>query len=96
MEMRTGAERPMSCVVQTPGAGRAHHSYLLANVRTKLFKLRVHDGIGALCASRQLNAGHSAWPRETASAPLDATPVRRLDRRPATPLGQDLGDTRLN
>jgi hypothetical protein len=33
MDMRAGAERLMSCVVQTTGAARAHHGYLFANVR---------------------------------------------------------------
>ena len=31
MDMRAGAERLMSCIVQTTGAARAHHGYLFAN-----------------------------------------------------------------
>jgi hypothetical protein len=33
MDMRAGAERLLSCVVQTTGAARAHHGYLFANAR---------------------------------------------------------------
>ena len=33
MDMRAGAERLMSCVVQTTGAAHAHHGYLFANAR---------------------------------------------------------------
>jgi hypothetical protein len=31
--MRAGAERLMSCVVQTTGGARAHHGHLFANAR---------------------------------------------------------------
>ena len=63
MDMRAGAERLMSCVVQTTGGARAHHGYLFANARATRIKLLVHDGFGVWCAARRLNAGHFAWPR---------------------------------
>src|SRR5439155_19903685 len=58
MDMRAGAERLMSCVVQTTGAACAHHGYLFANARATRIKLLVHDGFGVWCAARRLNAGH--------------------------------------
>jgi transposase len=73
MDMRAGAERLMSCVVQTTGAARAHHGYLFANARATRIKLLVHDGFGVWCAARRQNAGHIAWPREAASKPLSLT-----------------------
>jgi hypothetical protein len=39
MDMRAGAERLMSCGVQTTGAARAHHGYLFANARATRIKL---------------------------------------------------------
>ena len=38
MDMRAGAERLMSCVVQTIGAAHAHHGYLFANSRATRIK----------------------------------------------------------
>ena len=51
MDMRAGAERLLSCVVQTTGAAQAHHGYLFANVRATRIKLLVHDGFGVWCAA---------------------------------------------
>ena len=73
MDMRAGAERLMSCVVQITGAARAHHGYLFANARATRVKLLVHDGFGVWCAARRLNAGHFVWPREAVTAPLSLT-----------------------
>lgn len=73
MDMRAGAERLMSCVVQTTGAARAHHGYIFANARATRIKLLVHGGFGVWCAARRLNAGHFAWPREAAASPLSLT-----------------------
>jgi transposase len=66
--MRAGAERLMSCVVQTTGDARSHHGYPFANARATCIKLLVHDGFGVSCAARRLNAGHFAWPREATDA----------------------------
>src|SRR5438093_3939717 len=63
MDMRAGAERLMSCVVQTTGAAQAHHGYLFANGRATRIKLLVHDGFGIWCAARRLNVGGFVWPR---------------------------------
>jgi transposase len=65
MDMRAGAERLMSCVVQTTGAARAHHGYLFANARA--------TRIGVWCAARRLNAGRFVWPREAPASPLSLT-----------------------
>ena len=82
MDMRAGAERLMSCVVNTTGAARAHHGYLFANARATRIKLLVHDGFGVWCAARRLNAGHFAWPArgDGRAAVVDADPVRCVDR----------------
>src|SRR5471030_2613266 len=68
MDMRAGAERLMSCVVQTTGAARAHHGYLFANARATRIKLLVHDGFGVWCAARRLNAGRFAWVPATSTS----------------------------
>ena len=39
MDMRAGAERLLSCVVQITGAAHAHHGYLFANARATRVKL---------------------------------------------------------
>lgn len=72
MDMRAGAERLLSCVVQTTGAARAHHGYLFANARATRIKLLVHDGFGVWCAARRLNIGGFIWPRQ---ASLGAAPI---------------------
>ena len=64
--MRAGAERLMSCVVQTTGAAHANHGYLFANARATRIKVLVHDGFGVWCASRRLNAGSFEWPNTAA------------------------------
>ena len=76
MDMRAGAERLMSCVVQTTGAARAHHGYLFANTRATRIKLLVHDGFGIWCASRRLHAGRFVW----LPADAGATPALELTR----------------
>ncbi len=75
MDMRAGAERLMSCVVQTTGGAHAHHGYLFANARATRIKLLVHDGFGVWCAARRLNAGRFVWPREVVAnaAPMTLT-----------------------
>ncbi len=72
-DMRAGADRLLSIVVNTVGAAHAHHGYLFANHRASRIKLLVHDGFGVWCAARRLNAGHFAWPREAATSPLSLT-----------------------
>ena len=62
-DMRSGAERLLSRVVQVFGQATAHHGYLFANARASRLKLLVHDGFGVWCAARRLNAGTFAWPR---------------------------------
>ena len=75
IDMRAGAERLLSSVVQVFGAAQAHHGYLFANARSTRIKLLVHDGFGVWCAARRLNKGHFEWPRGTAAgtAPLTLT-----------------------
>jgi len=75
IDMRAGAERLLSRVVQVFGAARAHHGYLFANARATRIKLLVHDGFGVWCASRRLNQNRFVWPRNVtdAASPLPLT-----------------------
>ena len=78
-DMRAGADRLLTVVVNTFGEARAHHGYLFANARASRLKLLVHDGFGVWCAARRLNAGRFVWPREEGadglanSAPMTLT-----------------------
>jgi len=63
VDMRSGADRLLACVVQVFGAAQAHHGYLFANARATRIKLLVHDGFGVWCAARRLNVGSFVWPR---------------------------------
>lgn len=70
VDMRAGADRLLSRVVQVFGRAQAHHGYLFANARGTRIKLLVHDGFGIWCASRRLHAGRFVWlPAGTNSAP---------------------------
>ncbi len=73
-DMRAGADRLLSIVVNTVGAAHAHHGYLFANHRASRIKLLVHDGFGVWCATRRLHAGRFVWlERPPAQAPAAAT-----------------------
>ena len=61
-DMRAGADRLLTVVVNTLGEASAHHGYLFANARASRLKLLVHDGFGIWCAARRLNAGRFVWP----------------------------------
>ncbi len=76
IDLRAGAERLLSSVVQVFGAAQAHHGYLFANARSSRIKLLVHDGFGVWSATRRLNKGSFEWPRGSAAgaAPLTLTP----------------------
>ena len=75
IDMRAGAERLLSRVVQVFGAAHAHHGYLFANARSTRIKLLVHDGFGVWCAARRLNKGIFEWPRSmtAGTAPVTLT-----------------------
>jgi transposase len=60
-DMRAGADRLLSVVVNLLGEARAHHGYLFANARASRIKLLVHDGFGVWCATRRLHAGRFVW-----------------------------------
>lgn len=60
-DMRAGADRLLTIVVNTVGAAQAHHGYLFANARATRIKLLVHDGFGVWCATRRLHAGRFVW-----------------------------------
>jgi transposase len=62
MDMRAGAERLLSRVVQVFGCAQAHHGYLFANARGTRVKLLVTDGFGVWCAVRRLHQGRFVWP----------------------------------
>jgi transposase len=73
-DMRAGADRLLSIVVNTVGAAHAHHGYLFANQRASRIKLLVHDGFGVWCATRRLHAGRFVWlERPAAQTPTVAT-----------------------
>ena len=69
VDMRAGAERLLTRVVQVFGAAQAHHGYVFANARATRIKLLVHDGFGLWCAARRLNEGRFAWPVPGSNAP---------------------------
>src|SRR5438445_3507579 len=68
-DMRAGADRLLARVVQVFGSAQAHHGYLFANARGTRMKLVVHDGFGVWCATRRLNQGRFAWPRDGSTPP---------------------------
>jgi transposase len=68
IDMRAGAERLLTSVVQVFGAAQAHHGYVFANARATRIKLLVHDGFGLWCAARRLNEGRFAWPAPGSNA----------------------------
>ncbi|MDT7520582.1 IS66 family insertion sequence element accessory protein TnpB [Rhodoferax sp. TBRC 17660] len=59
-DMRAGADRLLSVVVNTLGQAQAHHGYLFANARASRIKLLVHDGFGVWCANRRLHCSSVA------------------------------------
>ena len=69
-DMRAGADRLLTVVVNTLGEAHAHHGYLFANARASRLKLLVHDGFGVWCAARRLNAGRFAWVPATTTSPI--------------------------
>ena len=75
VDMRAGADRLLTSVVQVFGGAQAHHGYLFANARATRIKLLVHDGFGVWCAARRLNIGGFVWPRraEPGGAPITLT-----------------------
>lgn len=77
VDLRCGADRLLTRVVQVFGAARSHHGYLFANARRTRIKLLVHDGFGVWCAARRLNQGHFLWPDTDAGA---AAAVPQLTR----------------
>ena len=68
-DMRAGADRLLTVVVNTLGEARAHHGYLFANARANRLKLLVHDGFGVWCATRRLNEGRFCWPSGVLAQP---------------------------
>ncbi len=72
-DMRAGADRLLTIVVNTVGAARAHHGYLFANARASRIKLLVHDGFGVWCATRRLHSGRFVWPQQVAPAAAAVT-----------------------
>lgn len=64
VDMRAGTETLLARIVLVFGEARPHHAYLFANQRRTRLKVLVHDGIGVWLASRRLNQGKFAWPRD--------------------------------
>jgi transposase len=63
-DMRAGTDTLLAKVVEVFGEARPHHAYLFANQRATRLKLLLHDGIGIWLASRRLEQGRFAWPKE--------------------------------
>jgi transposase len=72
-DMRAGADRLLSIVVNTVGVAHAHHGYLFANLRATRIKLLVHDGFGVWCATRRLHAGRFVWLEHSPGQAMAAT-----------------------
>jgi transposase len=64
VDMRAGTDTLLARIVLVFGEARPHHAYLFANQRGNRLKVLIHDGIGIWLASRRLNQGRFAWPRE--------------------------------
>lgn len=79
IDMRAGAERLLTSVVQVFGAAQAHHGYVFANARATRIKLLVHDGFGIWCAARRLNQGRFTWPSPGSASPLPALSQAQFD-----------------
>ena len=75
IDMRAGADRLLTRVVQVFGAAHAHHGHLFANARATRIKLLIHDEFGVWCAARRLNQSRFVWPREASAgaAPMTLT-----------------------
>ncbi|WP_432767412.1 IS66 family insertion sequence element accessory protein TnpB [Roseateles cavernae] len=63
VDMRAGADRLLTRVVQVFGVAQAHDGYLFANARCTRVKLLVHDGFGVWCAARRLTPATSPGPK---------------------------------
>ena len=71
-DMRAGADRLLTVVVNTLGEARAHHGYLFANARASRLKMLVHDGFGVWCATRRLHAGRFVCHAAESGSPAPA------------------------
>jgi transposase len=56
-DLRAGADRLLTVVVNTLSEARAHHGYLFAIARASRLKLLVHDGFGVWWATWRLHTG---------------------------------------
>lgn len=70
VDMRAGADTLLARIVLVFGEARPHHAYLCANQRGNRLKAVIHDVIGIWLASRRLNQGRFAWPKEGATISL--------------------------
>ncbi len=70
IDMRAGTDTLLARIVLVFGEARPHHAYLFANQRGTRMKAVVHDGIGIWLASRRLDQGRFAWPKEGATVSL--------------------------
>ena len=72
VDMRAGTDTLLARIVEVFGEARPHHAYLFANHRGTRMKVVVHDGIGIWLASRRLDQGRFAWPKEGATVSLNS------------------------
>jgi hypothetical protein len=76
-DMRAGADR----LLNTLGSARAHHGYLIANLRATRIKLLMHDGFGVWCATPRLHLGRFVWLGRAADHDHDPVTADQLGQR---------------
>ena len=74
IDMRAGADRLLTVVVNTLGEASAHHGYLFANARASRLKLLVHDGFGLWLCARRLHRGGFVWASNRQGEAVSLTP----------------------
>jgi len=70
IDLQAGTNTLLARIVVVFGEARPHHAYLFANHRGTRMKVVVHDGIGIWLASRRLDRGRFAWPKEGTTVSL--------------------------
>lgn len=78
LDMRAGADKALTRVIEVFGHAKSHHAYLFVNRRASRLKVIVHDGFGIWLAARRLHQGGFVWPRKELDETLSLTP-RQLD-----------------
>ena len=61
LDMRTGADKILSRVVQAFGQAKPNHAYIFANKRANRMKVLVIDSTGIWLSARRLYSGKFQW-----------------------------------